>query len=121
MGLAPPTLCGASAGEYFMVGIMSSWRRRSDPTGSTQSCQPANQRRQPIPISHLPHGRRPISILPWARQPMVIELQRRARRTIKVQDGEEDVDRKRKKKKKREEERWERKRKEEERTRKEMW
>lgn len=43
-GLAPPTLSGASGVEYFMVGIMSSWRRQSDPTVSRQSCQPGQSK-----------------------------------------------------------------------------
>lgn len=81
-----------------MVGIMSSWRRQSDPTGSRQSFQPAIRGRRPIPISRLPHGRRPISISLRARQPMVIGLQRGAGRTIKVQEEEEEKERKRRRK-----------------------
>lgn len=94
MGLVPPTPSGTPDGEYFMGGIMSCWKRRYDLTGSCQT-PPASQlkEQQQIPIARLRHGRRPISILPWARQPIVIGLQGRAGRTIKVQEEEKKKER----------------------------
>lgn len=65
---------------------------------------PASQSKEPqqIPIARLRHGRQPISILPWARQPIVIGLQRRAGRTIKVQEERKKKERWKKRERKKE-------------------